>query len=135
MAALMCLASALVTKPGGGTVNECLAVNLPMLFRRLPDSAIGTGPIWTFGLFRAYEMTWERENREMIEALPRSALENPEQAATLGREVTDESIADAVRSVLAAERPIVKDVPARQFGENLRGLVSRMLHEESAPLN
>ena len=51
-------------------MNEALALNLPLLFRELPEAAVGSGPWWTFGLLRAKELDWERDNREWVAALP-----------------------------------------------------------------
>jgi hypothetical protein len=130
MAALMAMSRALITKPGGSTVNEALALNLPMLFRKMPERAIGGGPWWTFGAFRAPELDWERDNREWVEALPAERFEGGA-SVKMGQEVDEHSLVDAIRAALQAPRPVLKDVPARAFESNVRALLARMLPDES----
>jgi len=131
MAALMCTSRALITKPGGGTTNEALAVDLPMLLRR-PKEERAKGPLGFLKLRPSYELAWERANRAYLEALPQSAIDPRRAEAPIAQDVDEGNLVSLVSDVLDRPRPHLDDVPARGFAAHARAIVRAMLEKRPA---
>jgi processive 1,2-diacylglycerol beta-glucosyltransferase len=107
MAALMKKADVLVTKPGGGTVNEALAANLPMLYHRDNGGAV----------------SWEVANAKFAED------------KGLAGEVDAQDLVSVIADRIVAGRPTTTfDVPARNFAGNIKRVVDELIANTEKPV-
>ncbi|MBI2811142.1 MAG: hypothetical protein HYX67_09980 [Candidatus Melainabacteria bacterium] len=100
MAGLLRLSDVLVSKPGGSTTNEALASEI-------------------FTLFHKPEVLFPWEEGNMNYAKDRHA----------GEMIQPEHFLDQFNKALVAEKPVIPNVPGREFKTNLLRVVSKMISE------